>query len=72
MDIFLQKNGYEIAADEEEVYTMMMALASSKISKIQLSAWLKNTLQNYHITNLPLHITFRIAGTKCSFGEACK
>jgi death-on-curing protein len=41
MDIFLQKNGYEIAADEEQVYSIMMALASGKISKTQLSAWLK-------------------------------
>jgi death-on-curing protein len=41
MDIFLQKNGWEITAPEEEAYTMMMDLASGKMSKVQLSSWLK-------------------------------
>jgi death on curing protein len=41
MNIFLQKNGYEIVADEEDVFTMMMELASGKITKNQLTAWLK-------------------------------
>jgi death-on-curing protein len=41
MDIFLQKNDYEIVAEEEEVYSMMMSLASGRISKVQLSLWLK-------------------------------
>lgn len=41
MDIFLQKNGWEISATEEEVYLMMMSLASSRLSKVQLSLWLK-------------------------------
>ena len=41
MDIFLQKNGWEIIADEEESYTMMISLASSKSTKFQLAAWLK-------------------------------
>ena len=40
MDIFLQKNGWEISASEEEAYSMMMSLASSKLSKVQLSLWL--------------------------------
>ena len=41
MDIFLQKNGWEIASPEEEAYRMMMDLASGKLSKVQLSFWLK-------------------------------
>jgi death-on-curing protein len=41
MDIFLQKNGWEIIANEEEAYSMMMSLASGKLSKAQLSRWLK-------------------------------
>ena len=41
MDIFLQKNGWEIVSPEEEVYRMMMNLASGKVTKAQLSSWLK-------------------------------
>ena len=41
MDIFLQKNGWEIVAHEEEAYTIMMALASGKLTKFQLASWLK-------------------------------
>ena len=40
-DVFLQKNGWEIHATEEEAYSMMMSLASGKLSKAQLSSWLK-------------------------------
>lgn len=42
MDVFLQKNGWEITAKEEEAYSMMMSLASSKLSKVQLASWLKS------------------------------
>ena len=41
MDIFLQKNGWEIVANEEEAYLMMMSLATGKRTKAQLSKWLK-------------------------------
>jgi death-on-curing protein len=41
MDIFLQKNGWEIIADEEEAYSTMMDLASAKLTKSQLASWLK-------------------------------
>lgn len=41
MDIFLQKNGWEIVAHEEEAYSMMMALAAGKLTKAQLASWLK-------------------------------
>jgi death on curing protein len=50
MDIFLQKNGWEISANEEEAYSMMMSLASNKLSKVQLSSWLKG-----HSFKLPRH-----------------
>lgn len=48
MDIFLQKNGWEIVADEEGAYAMMMVLASGKLTKIQLASWLKD-----HCSKLP-------------------
>jgi len=48
MDIFLQKNGWEITSPEEEAYRMMMDLASGKLPKIQLSSWLKS-----HSSKLP-------------------
>jgi death-on-curing protein len=41
MDIFLQKNGWEIVAHEEEAYSLMMDLASGKLTKAQLSTWVK-------------------------------
>lgn len=48
MDIFLQKNGWEITATEEEAYSMMDSLASGKLSKTQLTAWL-----NGHSARIP-------------------
>lgn len=41
MDIFLQRNGWEIVAHEEEAYSLMMDLAAGKLTKAQLSTWLK-------------------------------
>ena len=41
MDIFLQKNGWEIVAHEEVAYSMMIDLASGKMTKSQLTTWLK-------------------------------
>ena len=41
MDVFLQKNGWEIVAGEEETYATMMDLASGKLTKGQLAGWLK-------------------------------
>lgn len=41
MDVFLQKNGWEIVANEEEAYSMMMSLASGKFNKARLASWLK-------------------------------
>ena len=48
MDIFLQRNGWEIASDEQEAYSMMMSLASGKLTKAQLADWL-----NEHCRRLP-------------------
>ena len=41
MNIFLQRNGWEIVSPEEEAYRMMMNLASGKLTKTRLSSWLK-------------------------------
>ena len=41
MDIFLERNGWEIVAHEEQAYAMMMDLATGKLSKAQLASWLK-------------------------------
>ena len=41
MDIFLQQNGWEIVADEEDAYSMMISHASGKLNKSQLSSWLR-------------------------------
>ncbi|MHB1688068.1 MAG: type II toxin-antitoxin system death-on-curing family toxin [Ignavibacteriaceae bacterium] len=48
MDIFLQRNGWEIVAEEEETYLIMMTLASGRLTKSQLSSWLKS-----HSSKLP-------------------
>ncbi len=41
MDIFLQKNGWEIVAREEEAYSAMMDLASGKFTRRQLASLIK-------------------------------
>ena len=41
MDVFLQQNGWEIRAAEEDAYTIIVALASGKLTKAQLATWLK-------------------------------
>jgi len=45
MDIFLRRNGYELAAYEDEAYITMMALADGRLTKLQLAAWLKDKTQ---------------------------
>ena len=42
MDLFLQRNGWEIVANEEDAYSMMIGLSSGRVSKVELSSWLKN------------------------------
>ena len=41
MDIFLQENGWELQASEEEAYETMIRLASGNLAKNDLSGWLK-------------------------------
>ena len=41
MDIFLQKNGWEIVVIEEKAYSMVMELADGKPSKSHLAQWLR-------------------------------
>jgi death-on-curing protein len=41
MDVFLQENGWELQASEEEAYETMIRLASGNLSKNDLSTWLK-------------------------------
>jgi death-on-curing protein len=44
MDVFLQRNGFEIVASEKETYKIMVQLSSGKLSKKDLAKWLeKNT-----------------------------
>jgi death-on-curing protein len=42
MDVFLQRNGWEIVANEEDAYSLMIDLSSGNVSKTGLSSWLKN------------------------------
>jgi death on curing protein len=44
MDIFLQRNGYEISASEKEVYGVMVKLASGNLTKEELVSWLEASM----------------------------
>jgi death on curing protein len=41
MDVFLQRNGFEIVASEKETYKIMIQLSVGKLSKEDLTTWLK-------------------------------
>ena len=41
MVVFLELNGVEFEADEAEVVTMMLGLASGELSEEQLAAWVR-------------------------------
>jgi len=41
MDAFLQKNGFELAASEKDVYEVIMKLASGDMTKEELTDWLE-------------------------------
>lgn len=41
MDVFLQKNGWNLDASEEEAYGIMIQLASGRLTKTALATWLK-------------------------------
>ena len=45
MDTFLRVNGWEIAAEERAIYSLMLALADDQIDKIQLAQWLKENCE---------------------------
>lgn len=40
-DLFLQANGWQLNATEQETYSTMMALSAGKLTKNQLSSWLR-------------------------------
>lgn len=42
MDIFLQRNGFEIIATEKETYKTIIRLSSGQLSKKNLTNWLIN------------------------------
>jgi len=42
MDVFLQRNGFEIIASEKETYKMMIKLATKEFNKNQLVKWLEH------------------------------
>lgn len=42
MDVFLQRNGYEIVASEKDTYKMMIDLSSGNLTKEELTTWLEN------------------------------
>lgn len=42
MDIFLQRNGFEISASEKVIYEVIIKLASGKLNKNELYDWLKD------------------------------
>jgi len=48
MDIFLQKNGWELNAPEQDAYEAMIALASGTLTKTSLATWLKDHSTKLH------------------------
>ena len=48
MYILLQKNGWTLNAPEEDAYSMMMELAGAKITRSELSAWLKKNSRRHN------------------------
>ena len=45
MEIFLVLNGYEIQADVDEQEHLVLRIASSAISRVQLTEWIQHHLQ---------------------------
>lgn len=41
IDVFLQRNGYEIIASEEETYQIIIKLSAGQLTKPDLAEWLK-------------------------------
>ena len=48
MVVFLDRNGWELRATEEEAYSLMIDLASGKITKSALASWLKQHSAKQH------------------------
>lgn len=45
MDTFLRVNGWELEAEELDIYALMVALASGQLSKTQLAHLLRENCQ---------------------------
>ncbi|MEW5980264.1 MAG: type II toxin-antitoxin system death-on-curing family toxin [Acidobacteriota bacterium] len=43
MFLFLEKNGYTLEATEEDAYRTMISIASGRLKKPTLAAWLRST-----------------------------
>ncbi len=41
MDIFLQRNGWQLVTNEQDAYATVMALSGGHLTKSQLSSWLR-------------------------------
>ena len=41
IDIFLQRNGWNLTASEEDTYSIMITLARSELTKSALAKWLR-------------------------------
>lgn len=45
MMVYLLLNGYDLIADEDEIFQVSMNLAAGKISSGELSQWLKRNVK---------------------------
>lgn len=45
IDVFLQINGWELIANEKDTYMTIMQLASGKLTKQELSAWIRSNVK---------------------------
>ena len=45
MAVFVELNGYQLAAPEEDVVSMMLALASGSLSETELTGWVRSRLR---------------------------
>jgi death on curing protein len=53
MLIFLDVNGWNLTASEEEAYSAMMTLADGKLTKVQLASWLREHSEKQQAPILP-------------------
>ncbi len=47
MMVYLLLNGFDLTADEDEIFNVSMNLAAGKISSVELSEWLKLNSKNF-------------------------